>query len=329
MNKKLYILATPFIGALIAHADWILQDDFQDGDTENWQVWNQQQDNPDVQNDSNLGLFEVTTDPYGPGDNMVTQSRAGDGLILDQTMRLTKTLDPVVENDTTATFYFRFAPEGAGVDLTWGISDFFDFEGENASARWGAYQPIVRYGRPTEGSLEARNGGSYEDATDVVLEAGTWYELWMVLYNRANIDGGGNPTGEEDTYSIYIKGGSFDSQTLLLAPDGSSEWIMRRSPTVDPLSHIMILMTTTTSAENFPGTDLMFMDDFYLDPAGVNLSSPAGDTWMGYDVDSDGWAFTGEWMGWVNVTFDPWIISSSLDSYLYVADDSGWVYVPK
>jgi len=55
-----------------------------------------------------------------------------------------------------------------------------------------------------------------------------------------------------------------------------------------------------------------------------------GATWYGYPVDDDGWANTGDWMGWVNVTYDPWIISLDLGGkYVYVADDSGWVYVPR
>lgn len=60
-----------------------------------------------------------------------------------------------------------------------------------------------------------------------------------------------------------------------------------------------------------------------------NFSSDTTDTWMGYVVDENGWANTGPWLGWVNVTYDPWIISTSLDSYLYIGDGSGWVYVPK
>jgi len=51
-------------------------------------------------------------------------------------------------------------------------------------------------------------------------------------------------------------------------------------------------------------------------------------TWLGYPVDAQGWANTGDWMGWVNATDAPWIISTSLGGYVYVSDDSGWVYVP-
>ena len=56
--------------------------------------------------------------------------------------------------------------------------------------------------------------------------------------------------------------------------------------------------------------------------------SGGGETWLGYPVDENGWANTGDWMGWVNVVNQPWIWSLDLNKYIYVNDDSGWVYVP-
>ena len=52
-------------------------------------------------------------------------------------------------------------------------------------------------------------------------------------------------------------------------------------------------------------------------------------TWFGYALDEMGWADTGSWMGWVNVTFDPWVWNEALSKFVYVGDDSGWVYVYK
>lgn len=48
--------------------------------------------------------------------------------------------------------------------------------------------------------------------------------------------------------------------------------------------------------------------------------------WYGYSVDGEGWANTGTWLGWVNVNYDPYIYLSSLNKYLYIADDSGWAF---
>jgi hypothetical protein len=58
-----------------------------------------------------------------------------------------------------------------------------------------------------------------------------------------------------------------------------------------------------------------------------------GDSWYGYDVDPEGWADTDTWMGWVNVAQDPWVLSLSLDGWLYIPSDQGeggaWVYKAK
>lgn len=58
-------------------------------------------------------------------------------------------------------------------------------------------------------------------------------------------------------------------------------------------------------------------------------TEPAGDTWRGYPVRPDGYVDTTPWMGWVYVGADPWIWVVNLGKYVYINDDSGWVYVPK
>lgn len=51
--------------------------------------------------------------------------------------------------------------------------------------------------------------------------------------------------------------------------------------------------------------------------------------WYGYSVDAEGWVNTDTWMGWVNVVGDPYIWNQALSKYVYVGNDSGWVYVPQ
>jgi len=48
--------------------------------------------------------------------------------------------------------------------------------------------------------------------------------------------------------------------------------------------------------------------------------------WYGNLVDEMGWADTGSWLGQVWVEHDPWVYSLSLEAYIYVSDDSGWIY---
>ena len=55
-------------------------------------------------------------------------------------------------------------------------------------------------------------------------------------------------------------------------------------------------------------------------------------TWAGYDVDANGFADTGDWMGIVNVTADPWIYVYDLGKYVYipaeaVSESGAWTYV--
>jgi hypothetical protein len=61
----------------------------------------------------------------------------------------------------------------------------------------------------------------------------------------------------------------------------------------------------------------------------VTLAEAPDNLWNGYPVDGNGWVDTNDWIGWVNVTYDPWIWSTSLDKYIYIGDGSGWVYVPR
>lgn len=60
----------------------------------------------------------------------------------------------------------------------------------------------------------------------------------------------------------------------------------------------------------------------------ITFVEAAEEFWFGYSVDANGWADTGDWMHFVNVTYQPWIWVVDLSKYTYVGDDSGWVYVP-
>lgn len=56
-------------------------------------------------------------------------------------------------------------------------------------------------------------------------------------------------------------------------------------------------------------------------------------TWAGYVVTQDGWANTGGWMGWLNVSDAPWIWSQKLGNWLFLPEQSGlefgaWAFVP-
>lgn len=56
-------------------------------------------------------------------------------------------------------------------------------------------------------------------------------------------------------------------------------------------------------------------------------------TWAGYTVDESGYADTGDWMGMVYVTNDPWIYVYDLGKYVHipteaVSESGAWIYTP-
>jgi hypothetical protein len=70
----------------------------------------------------------------------------------------------------------------------------------------------------------------------------------------------------------------------------------------------------------------------YIDLDTVSIetfaNAPEPTIWQGYTFDDEGWADTTSWLAWVNVTHDPWVWVLNLGKYIYIGDDSGWVYIP-
>lgn len=61
----------------------------------------------------------------------------------------------------------------------------------------------------------------------------------------------------------------------------------------------------------------------------VALAGAPQKDWLGFPVDDNGWANSGDWLSWLNVTYDPWILIPQLQKYVTISDASGWIYVPK
>ena len=56
------------------------------------------------------------------------------------------------------------------------------------------------------------------------------------------------------------------------------------------------------------------------------------DDWYGYPVDAQGWVNTGlgGWLnGYVWVTEDPWIWMIAMNRFIYIPNDTGWIFIPK
>ncbi|MFO7724689.1 MAG: hypothetical protein R6V45_03985 [Oceanipulchritudo sp.] len=97
----------------------------------------------------------------------------------------------------------------------------------------------------------------------------------------------------------------------------------------DSLQVIQIGFEITTS---FDGTNMDSGEIFFKDLEGFIEGDGTGMEWLGMPMDEDGWVNTGDWMGWVNAGDAPWVISATLDKYVFVDESSvtengGWVYI--
>lgn len=93
------------------------------------------------------------------------------------------------------------------------------------------------------------------------------------------------------------------------------------------------IIGTLASAENlylfFGGQGLGERGVVAIDNFSVQFENTESSDWYGYSVDGEGWADASDWLGWVNVTNDPWIWVLPLEKYAYIRDASGWVWTPK
>jgi hypothetical protein len=74
--------------------------------------------------------------------------------------------------------------------------------------------------------------------------------------------------------------------------------------------------------------------DAYIDNIKITQGVDPSSTWAGYDIDQNGWADTGSWLGWVYVQMAPWVYSDSLGSWIYMqepnpTDPGVWGFVTR
>jgi hypothetical protein len=96
-------------------------------------------------------------------------------------------------------------------------------------------------------------------------------------------------------------------------------------PGYDTFVNPIVSMDITTYGGTVRYDNIMIADSW----EDVVPQPAAGDIWLGYPVRPDDYVDTGNWMSWVYVGLDPWIWNVSLATWVYVQDDSGWVYLPK
>jgi len=203
--------------------------------------------------------------------------------------------------------------EKAIVDIAWGLSNID--EDTILDTRYNAFSAMMRI-EPANLNWELRDGGSY--TTIAPLEAGQTYKVWMVVDYTLNF------------MEVYIQGGQYTNQTNI------GLVAFRNNPTEDQTVDKMAFGVSSGTIAAPKGVDYMLFDNVAVNTSGQDLTDPTAGTggmkWAGYDVNGDGDCFTGDWLGWVNVDFAPWIYSYSLQQWLFIDESKvgpggAWIYV--
>lgn len=315
-------LLLPFV----LSAEWELVDDMESG-PDKWVIDNRLDRPPEEGTfDSSWGIVPRPFDDQG-----------GQALSVSEGSVLWQVLDVGIDLGTlpqanTFTLYYEISQSDLSADRAMGLHpetpDFWWTANEDgtytANFSWGQYATAHRMGRVNL-NVRSADGTSYADPYSDNQQAEAWYKFWMVV----------NPT--EFKWDLYTQGGEFDEITRVTSEiEGGYTW---RNLTFDPLRTWRLRIGGNTTDLSSTGA-LTYLDNFYLDTTGMNLEQPpvsgGGEvvTWNGYEVLDDGWANTGTWMGWVNVNDDPWILSASLDGWIFMPEGQdttagGWLYVFK
>jgi len=317
------VLAGPLTAA------WVLVDDFQDGNVDDWLF--------DTVNFSSEAALAAVPEPFLNGDSANYVLEMDPGITLSEgastsanttRVRAAKTMPGI---DNLGTVYVRMAqPRGEGgifsiLNNIWGaapaaldaIPNFNDFSAlmriEHTVHNFDVYDGTIN---PDTGKAR----GYQNVATELAME--TWYEIWITI-DHIN-----------SAFAVYVRGGPEFPQITKAYPSGDG-MAGYRNLTFDPLERFMII-TTVGVVSDVKSKDNFYVDDIYVDTTGYNLTSPVAagyGKWGPWDIiDADGNVNTGGWMGYINVALDPYIWSYSLSSWAYVdsatiTNGGSWVYV--
>ncbi len=206
---------------------------------------------------------------------------------------LTLTVEIADINHTDRDYWFEFLGTVGGnmrgeINASGGGSIFFDVEGGGTALK----DVAVDYGRVFDVA-------EYTGAISMQV-AFTWDFKNGTLSYTVSGDGVGY-TGE---------GSSAFSDTKTVAADLSGITNIKS----------MRVRGNVVAAGEYIDLDTVTIETF--------ANAPEPTIWYGYTFDDEGWADTTSWLGWVNVTHDPWVWVVDLGKYIYVANDSGWAYIP-
>lgn len=264
-------------------ADWNAVDDFEEGFS--WDVR------------KTLTRSEtLQPDPFDPSGSTVFSIDTGHRT--EGVYRATVPI-PLIPEGAVGTVYQRFAYTDPEIDVVFGLTD------APAVVEWGDYETGLRIYFSLN-QLEARRGDRYVPVDDDLLQLETWYEVWTVVDNA------------EDTYAIYIRGGSNYPERVLLAGE-----IPFRNGTSAALTGYAL----SYNARHCEGS--FHLDDLFVDPSGVNLTRPAEVRQSRYSPWADSPRLLPEKivkrtpLGSLDDRLYPWVFHAGLEDWLFIPE-GGW-----
>jgi hypothetical protein len=265
-----FLLSMPSSTAHASH--WLLIDNFEGkGSIHQWTLADTKNDtvphvpNPQVSVIENEHLDTLT-------NHYLLKKPAAEGVVGNRKALTYKALPTPVALGDTYTFYTRINVEYFPNNHAFGLSNMIPKDIELND--YNAFEPTLRVTDKTEsnghkntgvlmvktkeGYANIKNAHTGNDAMPLV--PGIWYEIWYVVNNAAEDNGG-------QTYDVYVKGGTEFVQQQKVYTHASFR--MRREA---PL--IYFLMNTNTGPADRPyGNGGLKYDDLYM-VKGVNLSRP-------------------------------------------------------
>ncbi len=155
---------------------------------------------------------------------------------------------------STGTLYFEFQTGSLTVGQSFGLSDTTTLNDFND------YGPQIALNNGGDFMAAGGSSPSVEIDQGSSLAVDTVYKLWMVVDN------------DNETWSGYIQGGAFSSQTQLTSGSGTnSTFNFRNGGATGTMS--AFLFRHGSGADN-----ALEVDNIYFDASGTNLSSPASTT---------------------------------------------------
>lgn len=247
-----------------SHASqWILIDNFETpSSANNWvKADTKNETSPLIQNPQ---ISERRSEQVAGSSNFYfIKKPAADGIVGNRKALTYKALPEIVEVGDIYTFYTRINVEYFPNNHAFGVSNLGPKGIEQND--YNAFEPTLRVTDKTEsngdkntGALMVKTQNGYANIHNEVtgqdakpLEPGSWYEVWYVVNNAPQRDGG-------QTYDVYIKGGNeFIQQQKVYS---AATFRMAREL---PLTHF--LMNCNTGPVDKPyGNGGLKYDDLYM-----------------------------------------------------------------